>query len=156
MKCDEVKEILLTDYIDGTIEGSAKRAVDEHLKECLDCGRLLSDVTESKKIFLEFKKLAPSDKVWSNIKEKLENQKENFFLQFLFGRSRFLKFASAFAVMLLIVSAIYITLSHETKKQEVLTLFLQNQIETYSMLSSGETDPLEYEYLYADSYENNE
>lgn len=42
MTCADL-EILLCDYVDGTLHGTQKSAVEEHLKECATCAELARD-----------------------------------------------------------------------------------------------------------------
>lgn len=42
MTCAEL-EILLCDYVDGTLHGERKSAVEQHLAECADCAELARD-----------------------------------------------------------------------------------------------------------------
>ncbi len=44
MTCAEV-EILLCDYVDGTLRGAQKSALDGHLAACSGCAELLRDIT---------------------------------------------------------------------------------------------------------------
>jgi anti-sigma factor RsiW len=43
MTCAEI-EILLADYVDGTIRGEEKLALETHLKSCQECAELAADV----------------------------------------------------------------------------------------------------------------
>ena len=42
MNCADL-EILLCDYVDGTLHGEQKSAVEQHLAECADCAELVKD-----------------------------------------------------------------------------------------------------------------
>lgn len=44
MTCAEV-EILLCDYVDGTLAGSERTALEQHLTQCVPCSELASDIT---------------------------------------------------------------------------------------------------------------
>ena len=44
MTCAEL-EILLCDYVDGTLRGEEKAALEGHLTECAACAELAKDVT---------------------------------------------------------------------------------------------------------------
>jgi anti-sigma factor RsiW len=42
MNCSDL-ELLLAEYVDGTIRGEQKSAIEEHLKECAECAELARD-----------------------------------------------------------------------------------------------------------------
>src|SRR5262249_35411341 len=42
MNCAEI-EILLADYVDGTLRGEQKSALEQHLAECAECAELARD-----------------------------------------------------------------------------------------------------------------
>jgi hypothetical protein len=44
MNCGEL-EILLCDYVDGTLDATQKQALDAHLRECVACTEFARDVT---------------------------------------------------------------------------------------------------------------
>ena len=72
MKCNKVREILLSDYIDEEGGQEVRTAIDEHLKKCNTCGLFYSTLRE--KVVMPFKTLNPvksSPRIWENVKEKV-------------------------------------------------------------------------------------
>ncbi len=71
MKCEIVKKLLLTNYIDGQLTLPIKEQIDAHLKKCSGCREFLSRI----KIFSEKNfNLLNEDVpifIWDNVKNKL-------------------------------------------------------------------------------------
>lgn len=77
MGCDQIKELLLTDYIDGCLSPEIKRTVDEHLNNCPSCAEFKQTVIQTSVVpFNEVdRKDVPAD-VWSKIESSLEHKQE--------------------------------------------------------------------------------
>ena len=72
MNCDEVKNLGLTDYLDGELDRSQTEAVGEHLKSCSRCREATEAIRESvSSPFKLSENLKPPERVWSNIKERI-------------------------------------------------------------------------------------
>jgi anti-sigma factor RsiW len=78
MRCKEVHEILLTDYLDGQMDKSAKAAVEDHLSACSQCKSVLQSVREvGPQLFRDAGRLRAPESVWQHVKEAiLSEQKE--------------------------------------------------------------------------------
>ena len=44
MNCKKIRELILTDYIDGEADEKTKMSVNAHVAECAECKELLSSV----------------------------------------------------------------------------------------------------------------
>lgn len=80
MNCKKIQELILTDYIDEQIEQDQKRLIEDHLSSCVHC-REFAEAAKTSIIdpLSNTEKVAPSDQVWLNIKESIEQEpaKEN-------------------------------------------------------------------------------
>ena len=76
MKCNDIQELILTDYLDGEIHPDIKRQVDSHIADCQVCREFLA---VSRQVVDEpFKHAQPKfenqEKVWQKIKFKIEEE----------------------------------------------------------------------------------
>jgi len=72
MKCEKIRQLLLTDHIDGEIDDNLREEVERHLKTCSAC-RELERVLRSE-ISAPLKAagvMSPPESVWENITEKI-------------------------------------------------------------------------------------
>jgi len=82
MKCDKIRDLIYTDYIDGQLNEVKTRQVKEHLFICEQC-RLFEESLRKGAIepFKNLKEIRPPDYVWErikeNIREEAQQQKEN-------------------------------------------------------------------------------
>ena len=88
MKCKDVQNCLLSEYIDGEIGFSKKQAIDFHLSNCRKCSLVKKEadgVTE--RLFKSKKIYTPSSDLWANvysgIKKTTIKDRRNIFLNFL-------------------------------------------------------------------------
>ncbi len=122
MQCNQVQDILLTDYSDREIAPWKKQEIDRHLAQCSGCRELYEQIQglriELKKDRSDF----PPSRVWERIRARIEGQRlavpERIpWFQRLFERIRlpapvlYPVFAS-FAVILLLAGTVYFHSSH--------------------------------------------
>ena len=77
MQCDQVRELLLTDYLDGEMEGANKEALQGHLSQCPHCreeGRIIQKLAMEP--FRNLERKTPSDEVWERIQRQIEKERE--------------------------------------------------------------------------------
>ena len=67
MNCKKMKELILTDYIDGNLKGRALEDVELHLKSCPSCRALAQDLRAAGKLFRAVGQEATPSGVWHNI-----------------------------------------------------------------------------------------
>lgn len=82
MKCDKIRDLISTDYIDGQLNEVKTRQVKEHLAGCGQCSLFEEALRKSAvEPFKNIKEIQPPDYVWERIKENIEEeaqpQKEN-------------------------------------------------------------------------------
>ena len=79
MKCDKVRDILLTDYIDGEASQSVCIEIEKHLKVCKKCKEFYAAVKKEAVLpFAGAEDIAPPEEVWSNIQARITQKKMSF------------------------------------------------------------------------------
>jgi anti-sigma factor RsiW len=70
MTC-EAFDAALSDYLEGTLDDSARAAVERHLSECLRCSALLRDIENIQKEAAKLPDLVPSRDLWQGIEARI-------------------------------------------------------------------------------------
>ena len=70
MTC-EAFDAALPDYLEGTLDDSARASVERHLSECLRCGALLRDIENIRKEAAKLPDLVPSRDLWQGIEARI-------------------------------------------------------------------------------------
>jgi anti-sigma factor RsiW len=71
MKCDGVDEALL-EYLEGTLDGVTRGAVEQHVSSCLRCNALLRDIESIRTGASDLPELVPSHDLWAGIASRIE------------------------------------------------------------------------------------
>lgn len=66
MKCADL-EILLCDYVDGTLDGEQNAAVEQHLAACATCAQLARDVSTAVVFTAEVEPVTPPDELITHL-----------------------------------------------------------------------------------------
>jgi hypothetical protein len=75
MKCEHVKELILTDYSDGQLEKAQKTQLEEHLTVCRDCREYeLLTRTATVEPFDNLERHSPPEAAWTRIREQIEEE----------------------------------------------------------------------------------
>ena len=78
MKCKKIREIILTDYIDGQLNEKQRSSLGRHLAECKGCGKFFIYVMKNiAGLFTNTERLVPSEIVWRRIKGNIETEVAN-------------------------------------------------------------------------------
>lgn len=114
MKCKNIQDIILTDYLDGRMDAAQRVQLEEHLLRCSHC-RAFAAVAQKTVVapFATVTREKPPQKIWENISETIreERQKngslftgfiEHVRALFIFPRTTF-ALASAFSIILIAV-----------------------------------------------------
>jgi len=82
MKCKNIQDLILTDYLDNEMDLQNKKKIEAHLSECQECLQYASFVQKNTvEPFNEAQRHYPPQSVWQNIKKAIEEgQKENEFV----------------------------------------------------------------------------
>ena len=122
--CKEIRDFILTDYIDGEIHGALKKTINDHLSECGDC---LMFAREVEKNLIDPFKTSPKKEVpealWRSIKEKIENsnakgRRIKDFWGRLTGSFSFPKLAAPVFMLLLAMGTIFFHIQRENQARE--------------------------------------
>ena len=71
--CEKMRDLILTDYLDGELDELVRQNVERHLRDCTNCRGLAEDV--KKKLVLPLTQTIDKEvpeRVWLSIKEKIE------------------------------------------------------------------------------------
>ena len=71
MDCKRMKELILTDYIDGRLKGRALEDVELHLKSCSNCHALARDLKSAGKLFKAVPQEDAPTEVWYKIRDEI-------------------------------------------------------------------------------------
>ena len=75
MKCEYVKELILTDYLDGQLEKEQKAQIEKHLTICKGCKEYeLLTRTAVAEPFDNLEKHSPPEATWNKIREQIEEE----------------------------------------------------------------------------------
>ena len=73
MNCKKIRELIMTDYIDGELREKLERKTREHLARCSDCRVFESELKKSAiEPFKDAKKLEAPGIVWENVREAIK------------------------------------------------------------------------------------
>ncbi len=76
MKCEDVKELILTDYLDEQLGKEQKAQIEKHLEICTDCSEYeLLARTAVVAPFSNTEKQNPPEATWHKIREQIEKEK---------------------------------------------------------------------------------
>jgi hypothetical protein len=70
MTC-EAFDTALPDYLEGTLDGSLRASVEQHLRECVRCASLVRDIENIRKEAAVLPDLVPSRDLWSGIEARI-------------------------------------------------------------------------------------
>ncbi len=75
MKCENVKELILTDYLDGQLGKEQKTQIEKHLTICKDCKEYeLLTRTAVVEPFNNLERHHPPEAAWNKIREQIEDE----------------------------------------------------------------------------------
>jgi predicted anti-sigma-YlaC factor YlaD len=75
MQCEEVREVLLTDYFDGIATPETMQKVDSHIAVCAECRTLRATATTAlRQTLMQEPVPVPVDRMWERIEQRLAAQ----------------------------------------------------------------------------------
>ena len=72
MKCKEIQDLMITDYLDDRLTSQQKTLIEAHLKECVACREFLAVV--KKTVVAPFERSeshVPPESIWQRIQKAL-------------------------------------------------------------------------------------
>jgi len=143
MRCKKIKELILSDYIDGELSERLKKKVEAHMAACPECRHLYEEVLGMSAEPLRRSGLVrPPEELWDKIKEALAPEEKEDLLTVLmenlhvFLTVRKPALAALTTVMVLILAAgIYI--GSYSGRQAALNGYLNEQVSFLDSLGNG-------------------
>ena len=75
MNCKKIQDLLMTDFLDGELEGSRRQQIDDHLKTCPACLEVKQHILEaSVHPFQGLTQIKPPKSVWEKIEGRLDQE----------------------------------------------------------------------------------
>ena len=74
MKCHDIQNQLLTDFLDDQLPAGRKALIDRHLMECADCRHFLAAVKKVNDPLWVIDGVEPAPHVWSRVRDQVEAQ----------------------------------------------------------------------------------
>ena len=149
MNCKSLRELLLTDHLDGRLVGKEKEQLKEHLGKCPECRRLEREIRE--KAVLPFSNPAKHEvpeTIWLNIKERIAAQQEQGLSLLLLLREKLRVFslprpAFSFASTMIVFLVIFgLMAKYRVEKNQFRDYFAQ-QMSFYSQLDQEQGDEMD-------------
>ena len=145
MKCEYVKELILTDYLDGQLEKEQKSQIEKHLTICKSCKEYeLLTRTAAVEPFDNLEKHNLPEATWNKIREQIEEElplqePANSFADLMRRIKTFLyipkpAFVVTSMIVLLLVAITVIKLP--TEEQNIMKVNPESQIECITYLMS--------------------
>ena len=137
MKCEKIKELLVTDYIDDGIDIGLREEFDKHIENCAACGDYKTSIDKGlSPLFEEAKVKPPQDEIWHNIRSRITKDKQKAASK-VFVLSPFLKkgvfaFVTAAALLFMIVS---FRVASNNQRAAVNSFLLEESYFLYSLSS---------------------
>ena len=162
MNCKRIRELLLTDYLDGESPASERREIEEHLEGCGQCSYFAQSVREKiSQPLRQLKEIQPPVTVWQQIRETLVRDKEAAaapsFLEKLWDAlaANFLAHRPAYAVstVLAVSIAVAVFLHSPLRRQMVVSDYLRQQTTFMASLSAPVNGELEKDFSFGSSVE---
>lgn len=77
MKCNKIKDIILTDFADGELEPELKKKIEGHIASCEECRRVYEALKgEVLEPIRSSGRKAPPESLWMNVKEEIEAEEK--------------------------------------------------------------------------------
>lgn len=149
MKCQEIQELILSDYLDGELDEEREKILFIHLEGCERCRRFLKDAQMLKNL-KTLKAMKPSPAVEHKILEKIEG--ENIVIsqkKYNFRKLLTAGLSIAMVAAIAVISSVYFNKGDKEVKKSTESL-LEEPIETYYLLQTGED--LIYSTMYMEVY----
>ena len=75
MRCDKIRDLLLTDYMDNELDRNTANAVKKHLLICPACLKLDQKLRAQRSIMTSSEKNINHEKIWENIRLQITSEK---------------------------------------------------------------------------------
>jgi predicted anti-sigma-YlaC factor YlaD len=86
MKCERVRELVLTDYLDGRLPAVDKEVIDNHCASCAPCREFLQEAAGAQECLRSSGELEAPARVWENISRALDDERQVPVFERVFNR----------------------------------------------------------------------
>jgi anti-sigma factor RsiW len=77
MKCKEIRESIISDYLDGELRPPTKEMIEAHLAQCKECREFAQVAKATETAFREAEPAAlDEERIWRQISERIGEQKQ--------------------------------------------------------------------------------
>ncbi|MDD5669616.1 MAG: hypothetical protein PHE58_06280 [Candidatus Omnitrophica bacterium] len=136
MNCEKIQELILTDYLDGQMQGKQKECVEQHLLRCFRCREFLEHARKTVvEPFTRAGRDIPPEFIWARIRESIIAEKERpayavpGFLEKLISRFRVLSPYPVIGTVIMAIFIIGIAIQFKTSTTARVKSEVQEQIE---------------------------
>ena len=145
MKCEYVKELILTDYLDGQLGREQKTQIEKHLTICKDCKEYeLLTRTAVVEPFNSLERYNPPEAAWHKIREQIEEElplqePTNSFANLIRKVKTFLyipKPAFVVTTIIVLLIAVITVIKLQPEDQKIVKVNPESQIECITYLIS--------------------
>ncbi len=145
MKCEYVKELILTDYLDEQLEKEQKTQIEKHLTICKGCKEYeLLTRTAVVEPFNNLKRHNPPEAAWHKIREQIEEElplqePTNSFADLILKVKTFLyipKPAFVVTTIIVLLIAVITVMKLQPEDQKIVKVNPESQIECIAYLIS--------------------
>ncbi len=149
MNCKKIKELIITDYVDGEIDLTLRKKIEGHLKVCNQCRQFMQALRQSAiEPFKGAKRNIPPESVWRNIESAIEQQRtRNVFgniIDKIYTLFPVRKPALVVAAIIAIVLIALVIMKPPFDSRNAINAHLNEQVEFLAAINSG------YEPAYPD------
>jgi len=142
MKCEQIKELIITNYIDGEISTSIQKEIKAHLITCEDCrqfeGRVRLSAIEPLK---NVKREKVPEEVWHKIKKVIETKDKKVTLKdVVYNLGTFIRVrrpALALATVTAVILIALIIQKMPFEKPSGLNIYLEEQVKFLANLNGA-------------------
>ena len=143
MKCEYVKELILTDYLDGQLGKEQRTQIEKHLTICMDCKEYeLLTRTAVVEPFNNLERHNPPEAAWHKIREQIEEklplqEPTNSFADLIRKVKTFLyipKPAFVVTTIIVLLIAVITVIKLQPEDQKIVKVNPENQIECITYL----------------------
>jgi anti-sigma factor RsiW len=130
MECKKMEEVILTDYIDGRLEGAALKEAEEHLALCAGCRGLAQGLASVADLLRSARREEPPARIWEKIRAGIMIPERKPALTF-FSRARpvfaMAAAAAAIAVIFIAVGPVFLKqVSPAIEQYDILSLVVSD------------------------------
>jgi len=159
-RCEDFKELILTDYIDGELDKDLAGSIEDHLLDCSECRAFFKEVKSNTASPFQQALYQPVPaELWDTIKQRIEEKGHvvsplEYFIDKIKGLAAFPRIVPVFASLVLMFLAGSVTLNtiqiqraQEKDQGEYLVSLLSSTSSSSKTDSSDLGTPIEHYFL---------